>query len=72
MSIIDVNQIVTRIKAVGATNCRVVPMEGQRINDGNYQIEIKDNGGWVPIAVNMNKMLAENLVSQAVNRVICG
>jgi hypothetical protein len=70
--VVDVNYVVSRVKAAGATNCRVVPMAGQQINGGLHQIEVKDNGTWTPVAVNIDKAIAENIVSHATNRVICG
>jgi hypothetical protein len=46
-------------------------MEGQNVTDGDYQIEVNE-GGWKPIVAGVKKFIAEQLVNQALNRVICG
>ena len=60
------------IKKAGANNVRVVPMPGQSVNDGDHQIELKNGESWELIVSGMKKSIAEQIVSQALNRVICG
>jgi hypothetical protein len=69
---LNINEAITKIKGAGKTNVRVVPMAGESIQDGNYQIEVLSENTWSPIVVGMKKNMAENLVSQALNKVICG
>lgn len=60
------------IKSAGPTKVRAVPMSGQNSIDGFYQIEIMDNGTWSTIIGDLSKNIAEDLIRQTVNRVICG
>jgi len=68
---LDFNAARQTIRKVGASNVRVLPMEGQNVTDGDYQIEVNE-GGWKPIVAGVKKFIAEQLVNQALNRVICG
>jgi hypothetical protein len=72
MPAVNVNEAVERIKAAGAGNVRFVPMPGQSVNDGQYQIEVNQHGEWVPVATGISKKIAEDLITQATNRVILG
>lgn len=69
---VNVNEAVAKIKAVGSTNVRAVPMNGQNVHDGAYQIEIKQNDNWVIIAECPNKKIADEIIIQATNNVILG
>jgi len=71
---INVNEAVQKIKAKGAKNVRIVPMTGQSISDGDYQIELMEAGSnnWQPLVSGIKKKMAEDLVSQAINKVILG
>ena len=69
---VNVNEAVQRIKAAGSSNVRAVPMEGQNVQTGRYQIEIMESGTWVSIAECPNKKIADDIISQAVNNVILG
>jgi len=69
---VNVNEAVNRIKAAGTTNVRSVPMQGQNVHSGSYQIEIKENNIWVVIAECPNKKIADDIISQATNNVILG
>lgn len=69
---VNVNEAVAKIKSVGSTNVRSVPMEGQNVHNGAYQIEIKENNNWVVIAECPNKKIADDIISQATNNVILG
>jgi hypothetical protein len=69
---VNVNEATQKIKAAGSSNVRSVPMEGQNVQSGKYQIEIKEGGSWVSIAECPNKKMADDIISQAVNRTILG
>jgi len=69
---VDVNTATRQIKEVGATNVRITPMSGQSVMEGDHQIEINQNGTWSPIVTGVKRTIAEQIVSQALNRVICG
>lgn len=60
------------IKQAGSTNVRILPMQGQSITEGDYQIEIKKENAWTPIMVGVKKPIAEQIVQNALNRVILG
>lgn len=68
----NINEAVQKIKKVGVNNVRVVPMDGQSVKDGLHKIEIKDGGIWTTVLEGMHRRMAEDLVSQAVNKVILG
>lgn len=69
---VNVNEAIQKIKAAGTANVRSVPMPGQNVNSGDYQIEISQNGEWTPVATGISKKIAEDIISQATNRVILG
>lgn len=69
---VNVNEAIEKIKKAGAANVRTVPMPGQNVNAGDYQIEINESGTWIPVATGISKKIAEDIVSQATNRVILG
>ena len=69
---INVNEAVVKIKKAGSGKVRAVPMNGQNIHTGQYQIEIFENNEWSSVVAGVSKMVAENMISQAVNRVRCG
>jgi len=69
---VNINEAIMKIRAAGPANVRSVPMEGQNVHTGQYQIEIKETDTWVPVAIGITKIIADNIISQAVNRVICG
>lgn len=68
----DANAVSQAIKKAGSKNVRVVPMAGQSVNEGMHNIEISSNGNWEVVASGVAKLIAEQIVSQALNRVICG
>jgi len=68
---INFNETIQRIKQAGSTGVRSVPMPNQPI-DGDYQIEILTEGNWTPLVTGINKKTAEDIISQATNRVILG
>lgn len=68
----DLNDAIQKIKAAGANNVRAVPMPGQNVVSGKYQIEIKEGGSWGVVVNGATKALAEGIIHQATNRVICG
>jgi hypothetical protein len=69
---VNVNEAIEKIKKAGVANVRTVPMPGQNVNAGDYQIEINESGAWIPVATGISKKIAEDIVSQATNRVILG
>lgn len=68
---LNLNEATQQIKRAGAANVRVLPMPGQNVNTGDYQIEINDSG-WRPVVSGLKKDIAESIVEKALNRVICG
>jgi hypothetical protein len=69
---ININEAIQQIKTAGASKVRVVPMPGANVLSGDYQIEILGSGGWAAIVTGIKKSMAEDIVSQATNRVILG
>lgn len=69
---INVNEAIVKIKKAGSKNVRAVPMPGQSVTSGDYQIEILEDGSWAPTATGLPKKLADDLISQATSRLICG
>jgi len=69
---VNINEAIQKIKRAGAANVRTVPMDGQSVNDGNYQIDIRNNGGWDTILVGVKKQMAEDIIRQATNKVLLG
>ena len=69
---VNISEAVQRIKKAGGTNVRSVPMAGQCVQSGLYVIEVLEGGSWLPVAEGMTKSTAENIITQATNRVICG
>jgi hypothetical protein len=69
---VNMNETIQKIKKVGEANVRSVPMQGQSVQDGQYQIEIREGSTWTPIVTGVKKQVAESIISQAVNRVILG
>ncbi len=68
----DFSAVTNKIKRVGLSNVRVVPMDGQSVMDGQHKIEIRENGSWTAVVSNITKAIAESVVAQAGNRVILG
>lgn len=69
---VNVNEATQKIKAAGVNNVRVVPCPGANVQTGEYQIEINAAGSWNVVATCPNKKIAEDIVSQAINRTILG
>lgn len=67
----DLKEAKNRIRRVGETNVRVVPMPGQ-VFDGDHRIEICEGGIWISIISGLRKSMAESIVREAINRVILG
>ena len=67
----NINEAVQKIKKAGATNVRVLPMDGQSFS-GLHKIEIRNGGAWAIVVEGLEKAMAESLVQQAVNKVILG
>lgn len=69
---IDINEAIQKIKAVGEQSVRTVPMAGESVNDGYYQIEINSKEGWQPIVTGVKQQMAEDIIRQATNRTLLG
>lgn len=69
---IDLSNAHVAIRIAGGSNVRIVPMEGQSVTDGDYQILVNKDQNWQPVVVGVKKIIAEQIVAQALNRVICG
>jgi hypothetical protein len=70
--VLNVNEALVKIRGVGANKVRSVPMSGQNVNSGFYQIEILEGAQWVPIVTMVQQATASDLIKQATNRTICG
>jgi hypothetical protein len=68
---VNIVEVTEQIKAAGSIKVRVVPMPGNNIN-GKYQIDVLKGIEWSPIIEGLEKTMAESIVQQAFNRVICG
>jgi hypothetical protein len=69
---VDISEAIVKIKSAGAGRVRSVPMAGESAVTGKYQIELQENGVWSPIARGMSRKMCEDVISQALNRVILG
>jgi hypothetical protein len=69
---VDISEAIAKIKDAGSTKVRTVPMSGENALTGKYQIELNNNGTWVSIACGMSRKMCEDIISQALNRVILG
>lgn len=69
---IDISEAIVKIKEAGAGRVRTVPMSGENALTGKYQIELNESGAWNPIARGMSRKMCEDVISQALNRVILG
>lgn len=67
---LNISEVVQQIRSVGANNSRIVPIS----SGGNttYKIEINESGAWRPVIAGVNLNMAEDMMRQAVNRVILG
>jgi len=68
----NINEAIQKIKRVGGTNTRIVPMAGQSIVEGRVQIEVRSGGEWETVVTGVTQKMAEDIVSQATNKVILG
>ena len=69
--VLNINEAIAKIKAVGPTNVRSVPMPGNTPT-GQYQVEVKEGVTWMPIITGLTKRMAEDVIAQATNRVLLG
>jgi hypothetical protein len=69
---VNMSEAIAAVKAAGANSVRTVPMPGQNVNVGLYQIEVSKGGTWETVVVGLPKTTAESIISQAISRVICG
>lgn len=68
----NINEAIQKIKKVGGTNARIVPMAGQNVLEGKVQIEVRDGGNWQAVVSGITQKMAEDIIAQATNRVILG
>lgn len=68
----NINETVMKIKKVGGSNARVVPMNGQDAIGGLQQIEIREGNTWHAVLSGLTRKLAEDIISNATNKVILG
>lgn len=68
----DISEAMVRIKAAGLKNSRAVPMPKQNAISGKYQIEVFESGTWSVVLAGATKSLADSIMQQAANKVICG
>jgi hypothetical protein len=64
---LNMNEAVQKIKSVGSTNARIISSP-----DGKAQIEVREGGAWNPLVSGITRKIAEDIMSQATNRVILG
>lgn len=69
---VNLNEAITRIKAAGPCNVRSVPMAGQDVISGRYQIEIRESGTWSIVLEGTTRSMAEDIIRQSTNKVILG
>lgn len=69
---LDLNSAIVEIKKAGVRGVRALPMPNQHVTTGKYVIEVLDNGVWRSIVEGVPKSIADSLIAQATNRVICG
>lgn len=69
---LSINEVVSRIKAAGARKVRMVPMANQPVNGGLYQIELNTDGQWISEIAGVTQQMAESIIRQGTNKVICG
>ncbi len=70
--IANINEAVEKIKKIGASNARIVPMPNENAVTGLHQIDIREGQSWVTVVSGITKSMGEDLVSQATNRTILG
>lgn len=64
----DLLEAAERVKRTGRNSSRIVPS-----NCGEtYNIEILENGSWLPILTNVDKNIAESIINQQRDNVILG
>jgi hypothetical protein len=62
----SLKEALNKIREVGPTNTRITPVSGTK----NVKIEVQANGAWVTVVTDVTRMMAEDILNQAVNRVI--
>ena len=69
---VNLNEAIQKIKKVGPSQVRTVPMPGQDVLTGRYKVEILESGLWSTVVENIPQSTATDLIRQATNRTICG
>ena len=67
---VNINEAIQAVKSAGPSRVRAVPMEGQNVHTGTYQIEIADKGSWHQVVTGLPKSTAESIIAQATSRVL--
>ncbi len=71
--VMNINEVTLKIKKAGGSKVRAVPMPGQDVQNGQYKIEINEDGNWLTILEGIpSKASADNIVNCATNRVLLG
>lgn len=68
----DISEAVNKIKGVKPSNVRMIPQAGENPVDGLHQVELLEGGGWRTIISGLPKTTAEDLIKQALNKVLLG
>jgi hypothetical protein len=69
---VNLNEALIRLRKAGATACRAVPMHGQDVHTGQYQIEVQEGGKWNVLIEGLQRSSADDIIKQATNRMILG
>jgi len=67
---INISEALAEMRKAGPRGIKTMPMPGQSINTGSYQIDIARDGQWITILEGLPRATAESLIAQALNRVI--
>lgn len=60
-------EALTKIRTAGVDKARITPVP----NSKRSKVEVNENGNWV-FVLELDTIIAEDILKQATNRVICG
>ncbi len=63
----NLQEAITEVRSSGVQNTRITPIAGTK----KSKIEVNKNGQWTEV-LQIDSILAEDVIKQATNRVICG
>lgn len=69
---VNLSEAFNKIAAAGATKVRMVPMPGHSAVNGMCQIEILQDGRWLPIVEGITQASAQALITQATSKTLLG